>query len=95
MTDDRPATGPDVRPDARPDGPSVQLPPDPDAYDSPRARIARERGLASPYIPGGTDPEPDAGRREERYYLRILLVMIAVVVLGAFLLGVVENLIGG
>jgi hypothetical protein len=69
--------------------------PDPDAYDSPRARIARARGLATPYIPGGDDPDPDAARREERYFLRILLLMIAIVVLGAFVLGVVENLIGG
>ena len=28
-----------------------------------------QRGLAAPYPPGGTDPDPDAGLREERYYL--------------------------
>lgn len=71
-----------------------QVPPDPDAYDSPRAELARARGLSAPYIPGGRDPEPDQGRREERFYLRILLVMIVVVVGGAFLLGVVESLLG-
>ncbi|HEY2915857.1 MAG TPA: hypothetical protein VGI98_01450 [Candidatus Limnocylindrales bacterium] len=74
---------------------SPRLPADPEAYDSPRAERARARGLSSPYIPGGTDPEPDRGRREERFYLRVLLVMIVVVVGGAFLLGVVETLLGG
>ena len=74
---------------------SQALPPDPEAYDSPRAERARARGLAAPYIPGGRDPDPAAGRREERFYLRILLAMIAVLVLGAFVLGVVENLLGG
>jgi len=70
-----------------------RLPADPEAYDAPRAERARARGLASPYIPGGTDPEPDRGRREERLYVRILLVMVVVVVGGAFLLGVVESLL--
>lgn len=79
----------------QPSSPPSPVEADPDAYDSPRARIARSRGLSSPYIPGGDDPEPESGRREERYYLRILVVMIAIVVLGAFALGVVENLIGG
>lgn len=74
---------------------SPQPPADPDAYDSPRAERARARGLAAPYIPGGTDPEPERGRREERFYLRILLVMIVLLVGGAFLLGVVETLLGG
>lgn len=71
------------------------LPPDPGAYDSPRAERARARGLATPYIPGGQDPDPERGRREERRYLRILLAMVVVLVVGAFLLGVVENLIRG
>jgi hypothetical protein len=71
------------------------LPPDPEAYDSPRAEHARARGLAAPYIPGGRDPEPERGRREERFYLRVLLVMIVLVVGGAFVLGVVETLLGG
>jgi hypothetical protein len=69
------------------------LPPDPEAYDSPRAQQARRRGLAAPYIPGGTDPDPERTRREERVYLRILAIMIVVLVVGAFVLGVVENLL--
>jgi hypothetical protein len=70
------------------------LPPDPDAYDSPRAVQARARGLAAPYIPGGEDPELEDTRRRERRYLRLLLVMIAVVVLGGFVLGIAANMLG-
>jgi hypothetical protein len=68
---------------------------DPEAYDSPRAELARARGLSAPYIPGGRDPDPGGGRREERYYLRILVAMIALVVFLSFALGVVETLLGG
>lgn len=71
---------------------TTQLPPDPEAYDSPRAERARARGLASPYIAGGGDPNLPAARREERYYLRILLAMVIVVVLGGFVLGFLANL---
>jgi len=69
------------------------LPPDPAAYDSPRAVLARERGLSAPYIPGGRDPEPDAGLRQDRYYLRLLVVMVVVLVLAGFVLGIAGNLI--
>jgi hypothetical protein len=74
--------------------PKTQLPPDPEAYDSPRASIARARGLAAPYIAGGRDPEPETGRREERFYVRLLLLMVAVIVLGGFVLGIVAALMG-
>lgn len=69
------------------------LPPDPAAYDSPRAAAARARGLAAPYIAGGRDPNPDAGLREERFYGRILLIMVAVIVLGGFVLGIAAALL--
>jgi hypothetical protein len=68
------------------------LPPDPAAFDSPRAERARARGLAAPYIDGGRDPNYPAARREERYYLRILLVMVIAIVLGGFVLGFLANL---
>ena len=71
------------------------LPPDPDAYDSPRASQARARGLNAPYIAGGLDPDPEAGRREERRYLRILIAVIVVVVLSGFVLGYIQQLLGG
>lgn len=71
-----------------------QLPPDPDAYDAPRSVQARARGLAAPYIAGGEDPAPDAGRREERRYLRLLLAMVVVIVLSGFVLGYLAQVLG-
>jgi hypothetical protein len=72
----------------------VRLPPDPEAYDSDRARLARARGLSAPYIAGGRDPEPATGRREERFYGRLLLLMVAVIVLAGFVLGILAVLLG-
>jgi hypothetical protein len=63
------------------------LPPDPAAYDSPRAVQARRRGLDAPYIAGGRDPQPERANREERFYLRLLLIMVVVIVLSGFVLG--------
>ena len=70
------------------------LPPDPEAYDTERNAHARARGLAAPYIAGGRDPEPEVGRREERRYGRLLLAMVAVIVLGGFLLGIISSVLG-
>ncbi len=71
-----------------------ELPPDPDAYDSPRAVQARARGLSAPYIAGGEDPNPDATRASERRYLRLLIAMVVVIVLGGFVLGAIAKLLG-
>ena len=73
--------------------PTQPLPPDPDAYDEIRNEHARKRGLAAPYIAGGRDPDPEAGRAEERRYLRLLLIMVVVIVLSGFVLGILGNLI--
>jgi hypothetical protein len=70
------------------------LPANPDAYDSPRASQARARGLAAPYIAGGLDPDPEAGRREDRRYLRLLIAMVVVVILAGFVLGIIANALG-
>jgi hypothetical protein len=70
------------------------LPPDPEAYDSERSVSARARGLSAPYIAGGRDPEPAEGRRQERFYGRLLLLMVAVIVLGGFILGIVAIVLG-
>ena len=70
------------------------LPPDPEAYDSERNAHARARGLAAPYIAGGRDPEPEVGRNEERFYGRLLLAMVGLIVLGGFLLGIIANMLG-
>jgi hypothetical protein len=59
-----------------------------------RAASARARGLAAPYIAGGRDPDPDEGLREERFYGRLLIIMVAVIVAGGFVLGIVANIIG-
>lgn len=61
----------------------------------PRAQAARARGLAAPYIAGGRDPDPAAGRREERHYLRLLIAMVAVIVLGGFLISIVGLIVTG
>jgi hypothetical protein len=81
-------------PDPEDEASGPQLPADPEAYDSPRAVQARARGLSAPYIAGGTDPEPEVGRREERHYLRILVVMVVVIVLSGFVLGYLAQLLG-
>ncbi len=73
----------------------ADLPPDPAAYDSPRASGARARGLSAPYIAGGLDPDPETTSRQERFYLRALVVMIVVIVLAGFVLGIVASLLGG
>ena len=69
-------------------------PPDPEAYDSERSALARARGLSAPYIAGGRDPDPVAGRREERFFLRLLLLMVGVIVFGGFILGIAALLLG-
>ncbi|MFL5678974.1 MAG: hypothetical protein ACJ77B_00065 [Chloroflexota bacterium] len=71
-----------------------RLPPDPAAYDSPRAAAARARGLAAPYIAGGRDPDPERGMREERFYGRILIAMVVIIVLAGFVLGIVAVVFG-
>jgi hypothetical protein len=70
------------------------LPPDPDAYDSPRASQARARGLAAPYIAGGEDPDLERTRAQERRFVRLLIGMIVAVVLAGFVLGIVAKLLG-
>ena len=97
MTDDpavRSDEGPPEPPQAAPPTGATTLPPDPDAYDSPRATQARARGLAAPYIAGGLDPDPEAARREERRYLRILIAFVVILVLSGFILGVIAELLG-
>ena len=85
MTDDHEAR------DARP---PVPLPPDPAAYDSERNASARRRGLSTPYIPGGRDPDQAAAELEDRRHLRILLAMVIVIVLAGFVLGIIALQVG-
>jgi hypothetical protein len=70
------------------------LPPDPVAYDSPRAVRAREKGLPTPYIAGGNDPDPAAGLAQDRKYVRLLVAMAVVIVASGFVIGTVIALLG-
>ena len=58
-----------------------------------RARLARQRGLDAPMIPGGRDPDPDAGLREDRRYGRILLIFVAIIISAGFVLGILANVL--
>jgi hypothetical protein len=70
-----------------------ELPPDPDAYDSPRAERARAKGLKAPYITGGDDPGITEAQAEERRLGRILLAMVLVIVSAGFVIGIVVALL--
>ncbi len=59
-----------------------------------RAQHARARGLNAPYIPGGEDPHPEEAARQERFYLRLLIAMVAVIVLGTLILAFVGYVAG-
>jgi len=74
---------------------AAPLPPDPDAYDAPRNVRARAKGLPAPYIAGGLDPNPGPGLAEERRYTRWLVWMVAGLVFGGFILGVIIALATG
>ena len=85
-----------VRRDAiPPPSESAGAPPDPAAYDSPRAVQARRKGLPASYIAGGADPELEATRQRERRYLWLLIAMIVVIVLSGFVLGFLASILGG
>jgi hypothetical protein len=75
-----------VTPPVRAAGPAA-LPPDPAAYDDPRNVRARAKGLPTPYISGGTDPDPAKGIYEDRYYGRLLVAMVAALIFAGFVLG--------
>lgn len=53
-----------------------------------------QRGLAAPYPPGGFDPAPESGLVEERHYLKLLVAMILVIVIGSFAIGIIGLLLG-
>ena len=63
--------------------------------ETERAAHARARGLDAPVIPGGRDPEPDEGLREDRTYGRLLLVFVAVIVSAGFVLGIIATILTG
>jgi hypothetical protein len=71
------------------------LPPDPVEYDSPRAQIARAKGLDQPYIAGGRDPDPGPGLEEERRYGKLLLAMVVALMFGGFIIGIALTIASG
>ena len=70
------------------------LPPDPAKYDDPRNVQARKRGLEQAYITGGEDPELGQTLANERPYLRLLIGMVLVIVIGGFVLGFAAAILG-
>jgi hypothetical protein len=72
----------------------MTVPPDPQAYDTERNAAARRRGLATPYIPGGRDPDQARADAEDRRYVRILVVMVVAIVAAGFVLGMIAALAG-
>lgn len=77
----------------RPPEQAHELPPDPTAYDSPRAERARAKGLKAPYIAGGDDPDIATAQAEERRLWRILVAMVVVIVLAGFVIGILVALV--
>ena len=96
MTDTEPTAteAPAPTPTLPPEPEASSLPPDPAAYDSPRAVRAREMGLDAPYIAGGHDPDPAKALAEERRYLKLLLAMTAAIVASGFVIGTAIALLG-
>jgi hypothetical protein len=71
----------------------MELPPDPAAFDSPRAERARAKGLQAPYISGGEAPDAPAAAAEERRLGRLLLAMVIAIVVAGFVLGILVALV--
>ena len=71
------------------------LPPDPVEYDSPRAQIARAKGLEQPYIAGGLDPDPEQGLEDDRHYGKLLVAMVAALMFGGFIIGIALTIATG
>lgn len=69
-------------------------PPDPAAYDSPRAVRARAKGLEAPYITGGDDPDIGAALEADRKYGRWLVRMVVAIVSAGFIIGTLIALLG-
>ncbi|HVA86245.1 MAG TPA: hypothetical protein VNF73_08025 [Candidatus Saccharimonadales bacterium] len=56
---------------------------------SPRGQLARARGLAAPYIPGGEDPDPEETARKEHRFVVLLIGMVAIIVIGGFVVTII------
>jgi hypothetical protein len=89
---------PETRPPGQPSRTATRGPmtvADFERASSERSQLARARGLAAPYIAGGEDPDPERTRREERIYVRLLVLMVAAIVIGGFALSIVGLIVLG
>jgi hypothetical protein len=84
-------TGSTEAPPPRPTPPRA-TPPLP--ADDPRSELARARGLDAPSIEGGDDPDPEAGLREERFFGRLLLLMVVAILGTTFVLTILAIAMG-
>ena len=62
---------------------------------SPRAQLARARGLSAPYIPGGTDPDAAETAVRERPYMNLLIAMVVAIVGSALLVSIAGLILTG
>jgi hypothetical protein len=73
--------------------------PEPAVRDLPpvteRELAARRRGLASAYIAGGDDPDPERTRREEARFVRLLVIMVVAIVGSSLLVTFVGLILAG
>ena len=60
-----------------------------------RELAARARGLASAYIDGGDDPDPELTRRQEAKYWRLLYLMLALIVGSTVIFTILDIASGG
>lgn len=74
--------------------PAPRVPPDPTQYDTERSAAARRRGLSTPYIPGGRDPDPAAAELEDRRNVRLLVLFVVAIVAAGFLFGFLAAVLG-
>lgn len=87
-------TAPSAGPEAVPPGSTMSVADYEEAMQD-RNVHARARGLSAPYIAGGRDPDPEAGRAQERFYLRLLVAMVLLIVVGGLVLSIVVYVAGG
>lgn len=62
--------------------------PDVPGYDDPRNVRARAKGMPTPVISGGSDPELPKALAEDRRYGRLLVWMVAAIIFAGFVIGV-------
>lgn len=62
--------------------------PDIPGYDDPRNVRARAKGMPTPVIAGGSDPELPKALADERHYGKLLVWMVAAIIFAGFVIGI-------